>query len=128
MGKDSEGHLYWFFYGTRLYREAPSRKPQRKKKPDDASSRGKGRGVAQTPGEEGERKRGEGVCQTVSLSLCQARGRSQLVAERGSQRPVCRGRDLGGGEEEGERLGSHSQRGGGRGGGELTDVMVRTSL
>ena len=74
LGRDGDGGVYWFFFGTRLYREASNKKVRRvKKKKDDApeSGRGRGRGGVSSSGE----YRDEVMCEHkkvffyISLSL-----------------------------------------------------------
>ena len=52
IGKDEDGNIYWYFYGTRLYLETPKKKPpptSRKNKQDQVSGKGRGKGKGATP-------------------------------------------------------------------------------
>ncbi|XP_023322122.1 cat eye syndrome critical region protein 2 homolog [Eurytemora carolleeae] len=41
LGQDSEGVVYWYFYGTRLYKEVPKKRKKTKDKTSDSNDNGK---------------------------------------------------------------------------------------
>jgi hypothetical protein len=58
IGKDEDGNIYWYFYGTNLYLETPKKKPQKKTKQEQGG--GKGRGKGKPPPKDASHTEGDG--------------------------------------------------------------------